>query len=59
MPYFSESILLQYPDLSAIANIPQSTWEMDGEEAKFIADFPRRDRARSKSKINQNQAASS
>jgi hypothetical protein len=28
---------LIYP---AIANIPQLTWEMDGEEAEFIADVP-------------------
>ncbi len=57
MPHFSKSILLQYLIYPPIANIPQLTWEMDGEEAELISDVPRRDRARSKSEMNQNQAA--
>jgi hypothetical protein len=47
---------LIYP---AIANIPQLTWEMDGQDAEFIADLPPAGSPRSKSEVNRIQAASS
>jgi hypothetical protein len=47
MPPFSESMIarsiLIYP---AIADIPESTWEMDGEEAEFRPLFPAKSRAK-------------